>query len=165
MNTKNIIVSARKKGLCDQWFENFQRDNSLKNLCAKYFEGSDWAMENDFPGLELLRNFKTDEFGLHTDFVGQVSLLSVLNRKAFFGNSKVRLDAKSFSVSEIYIRHNSEVEIFASENAIMIINVLDNAKVTINRNDDAQVTVYVYGDNTRVVEKNININVINSNFK
>lgn len=144
---KEIALEAKKSNICSEYFSDMAKQSNIAPLCEMYFKGSDWAMENDFPKLDILRKFKgnSEQYGIFTDYVGQLSMLSVLNRKAFFGNSRVRIDAKSFSVSEIYIRHNSLVNIFASENAIMVINILDDAKVKIYCTDEADVKIFCYG--------------------
>ena len=168
METKKIIQSAKKQGICKEWYLDFLKDNSLKNLCAKYFEGSDWAMEHDFPNLEMLRAFKDQsfEFGLLTDFAGEIhiGLDNKSSKNAFFGNSKATIYAGGFSVSEIYVRHNSEVKIEAIENAFMIINVLDNATVQIECTDDAKVQVFDYGGCTIRYDEKANVTVKKSIF-
>lgn len=144
---KEVALEAKKNNICPEYFSEMTKQSNIAPLCEMYFKGSDWAMENDFPKLNILRKFKgnSEQYGLFTDYVGQLNMQSVLNRKAFFGDSRVRIDAKSFSVSEIYARHNSELTVFASENAIMIINILDDAKITINCSDEADVKVFCYG--------------------
>ena len=149
MDTQKIISQAKEKGLCKDYLSQFKSDNSLKHLCEKYFIGSDWAMDKDFPNLELLREVKaqTEQYGLFTDYKGTIENTKQV---AIFGNSEVNLYANDFSVNEIYIRHNSEVAINANQYAYMVINVLDNAKVSIQCLDESKAVVYVYGNNTKV---------------
>lgn len=149
METKEILKKAKAKGLCKEWQTDFNKDSSLKHLCEKFFEGSDWALENDFPDLELLRKFPTDPYGLHTDCKG--GAFEVSNEKgelAFFGDSEAEINLKGYSVSEIYVRHNSNVKITAYENAYAVVTILDNAFVEIESKDRANVSVYQYGNNS-----------------
>ena len=145
MDTDIIIKQARENGLCDEWFSDFLKNRNLSHLCEKFFKGSDWALENDFPTLDLLRKFKPEQFGLHTDFIGKIKLDSTFNQKAFFGNSKAFLKVDGFSVNEIYIRHNTELSIELHGNSKVFLTILDDAKANIMVNDHATVEVFSYG--------------------
>ncbi len=148
MDTKPIITSAKNKGLCKEYVSDFQKDGSLKNLCAKYFEGSDWTMKKDFPSMQMLRAFKgeSEEFGLHTDYKGDdFNVNSIHKQMAFFGDSEAKINVSGFSVFEIYIRHNSKININAKGNARLIICLLDNTTVKVNCADESNAVIYQYG--------------------
>lgn len=162
MKTNNILSLAKKHNLCKPWQEKMKNDSSLESLCQLYFEGDDWSMENDFPDLNILREFKgkSDVFGIHTDFIG-----SNVNdfEAAYFGESKIELSYNSYSVSKLILRHDTKAKIKASGNAILIINILDNAKVEIECLDNASVTVFQYDSNQ--VKSTGNVKVHKSTFK
>ncbi|MCJ8153251.1 hypothetical protein MKJ01_05680 [Chryseobacterium sp. SSA4.19] len=162
METKVILNIAKEKKLCGPWQEKMKQDSSLQNLCKMYFDGDDWSMENDFPALNILREFKgkSDIHGLHTDFIGT-------NKNelqtAYFGNSDVRLSYDGFSVGKVILRHNTKAKINVRDNSIVFINLLDNAEVQIECSGKAWVFVFCY-DNHNV--KSIgNVKVQTSTFK
>ncbi|MDF2931208.1 MAG: hypothetical protein K0R36_539 [Chryseobacterium sp.] len=162
METKNILSLAKKHDLCKPWQEKMKKDSSLKNLCNMYFEGDDWSMENDFPDLKVLREFKgkSDIYGLHTDYEGTKE--NELEA-AYFGESKVRLSYDSYSVGKLILRHQTKAKIKASGNARLFINILDNAEVEIECLNQSSVSVFCY-DNHNV--KSIgNVKVQTSTFK
>lgn len=161
MTTKDIVTEARKKGLCKEWFADFLKDNSIKHLCERFFEGSDWTMENDFPTLSILQKFKYEAelYGLFADYEG----VSGFQKSAFFGKSKAEIVASGCDVKEIYIRHDSELKLTISGNAYVVVNVLDNAKVDIDISGEAQLTVYNYSENSTIVGKG-NFKVLKSYF-
>lgn len=168
MTTRDILKQAKKAGLCADWQRDFQQDHTMQNLCTKYFEGLDWALENDFPSIETLREFKkeTEDFGLFTDYDGMISteMKSEPNQFAFFGNSTVDIDCTDYSVSEIVIRHNAKARILARENCYVIVNIVDNGEAQIECLDEARVTVYDYGKRTRIKTEG-NVSVIKSDFE
>lgn len=141
---KEIALEAKKKGLCKDWFMKMCAQNYIEPLCKMYFDGSDWAMENDFPSLEILRRFKgnSEQFGLFTDYSGTIENS---RRTAFFGKSKVEIIAKNYDVQEIYVRHNSHAKIYASDNAFVVVNVVDDAMLEVVCDGKAKVNVYCYG--------------------
>lgn len=142
---EQILTMAREAGLCKPWQEKVVQDSSLENLCKMYFAGDDWAMEKDFPSLEVLRNFRgqTEVYGLFTDYTGMPNNLP---KAAFFGSSNVQLTYTGFSVSQLILRHQTEAKIRVCDNAVLIINILDAAKLDIECIDNARVEVFAYGN-------------------
>lgn len=140
-----ILQLAKQAGLCKEWQGKILKDSSLKNLCDMYFAGDDWAMEHDFPSIEILRDYKgkSEIYGLFTDYVGMPNNLS---KTAFFGKSKVQLTYTGFSVSRLILRHHTEAKIRVCDNAKLIINILDNAKLDIECIDTAWVEVFSYSN-------------------
>lgn len=145
---KDVIIKADELGICKEWSEKMKNNASLGHFCKLYFLGDDWAMENDFPTLELLRKYKgTEAFGLYTD--NKSSFENVQNL-AFFGNSEVDLEYNGFEVGYLNIRHDSKVKIKVKDNAILMINLLDNAEVEIDNLGMGKVSVYQYSENAKV---------------
>lgn len=162
MENKNILKSAIKLNLCREWQEKMKNDSSLENLCKMYFDGDDWSMENDFPDLNILREFKgkSDGFGIHTDYIG--SNKSEFEA-AYFGDSIVVLIYDQFSIGKLILRHNTKVKIQTKDNAKLFINLLDNAEVEIEAKDNSSVTVFCYGNHN--VKSIGNVKVQTSTFK
>lgn len=150
---KDIRSKAKKLGLCQDWQKKMKYAPSLQEYCQMFFDGSDWAMENDFPSLGLLRKYKEASiYGLYTD-AKTVKRNHI--RIAFFGLSDAVLNYDGHIVSEIYIRHKSTVKITAKDSAILFVTVADNATVEIDVQDNAVVNVYRYGG---TITGNVNIN-------
>ncbi len=165
MDTKKIIAEAKKLGLCKEWLDDFQKNGSLEHLCEKFFEGSDWALENNFPSLELLKEFPGAKHGLHLDYKGKpITIDNAKGQLAFFGKSKAEINVTGFAVLEIYARHDSKIKIKADNNAIVKATIIDNASVQVECTDEASASVFIHGD-----EPHYNItgkvNVLQSTFK
>lgn len=145
MELKEIYFKAKKIGMSSTCRQTMKEDLSISNLCKMYFDGDDWAMEHNFPSIEILREFKgkSEIYGLFTDYVGMPNNLS---KAAFFGKSNVRLTYTGFSVSQLILRHDTDAKIRICDNAKLIINILDNAKLDIECIDNARVEVFSYGN-------------------
>lgn len=137
----DIIQGARKRGLCDKWYKEMQENTDMSVFCDMYFRGDDWAKEQDFPTLDLLRKYKkdTEPYGLYTDFKGE---LTNVERVAIFGNSDVVLNYDNFCVAQIIIRHNSNVKIKAKDYSILQITILDDAKIDIEEKDHSKIFLH-----------------------
>lgn len=162
MNTKEIYIRAKKVGMSQSCKDNMRSDMSVDNLCKMFFNEDNWSMENDFPSLDILREFKgqSEQHGLYTDFPGKsVNEL----QSAYFGTSKVLLGYNMFNVGKVILRHETKAKIIAKDHAIVIVNLLDNAELEIECYDKASVSVFCY-DNHNV--KSIgNVKVQTSTFK
>ncbi|ASK29722.1 hypothetical protein CEY12_06210 [Chryseobacterium sp. T16E-39] len=145
METSEILKQAIEKNLCKPWQEKMISDSSVKNLCEMYFMGDDWSMENDFPSLNVLREFKgqSEVYGLFTDYTGMPNNLP---KAAFFGNSNVQMTYTDFNVSQLILRHNTKAKVRVVDNAFVIINLLDNAELDIESFDNSRVEVFCYGN-------------------
>lgn len=162
MKTNNILSLAKNQNLCTPWQEKMRNDSSLENLCKMYFEGDDWSMENDFPDLNVLRQFKgkSDIYGLHTDFVGAKE--NEL-KAAYFGKSNVQIIYDKFSVSKLILRHDTKAKIKVQNHAIVMINLLDNAELEIECQDNASVSIFCYDNHNVKSVGNVKVHI--STFK
>lgn len=149
MKTKEIIKMAADKKICQPWHEAMKSNPSIENLCRMYFDGDDWAIENDFPDLETLRQFKgqTEIYSLFTDYKYVFKTVTVKKiRRAFFGESDVSLSYAGFTVAEAIIRHQSKATITVFDYAVLKITVLDDAEVEVVSAPNASVSIYSYGN-------------------
>lgn len=160
MKTKEIIKMAADNKICQPWYEEMKKDSSIQNLCRMYFDGDDWAMENDFPNLETLREFKgqTEFYSLFTDHKAVFKTVTVKKlKRAFFGDSDVSLSYAGFTVAEVIIRHQSKATITVFDHAVLKITILDNAEVEVISNPNASVSIYTYGNSKIKHSGNIKI--------
>lgn len=161
MKLKEVYKQAIRTHICKEWQGKMKADLSLENLCRMYFDGDDWSMENNFPDLSILREFKgqSEKHGLYTDYSG--TTLNELE-SAFFGSSKVLVEYNMFSVGKLIIRHETKVKLIVKDNAIVIVNLLDKGDLEIECYDNASVAVFCYGnDNVKSIG---NVKVQTSTF-
>lgn len=160
---KEIALEAKKSNLCQPWFKEMMGVTNYERLAKMYFDGSDWAMEKDFPNVELLRKHKggIEPHNLLVDVIGRYDNFS---KVAFFGNSDIECVYTDYQVAQIYVRHDSKMQLTAKYNSIVYVNILDNAELVIDCQDNAQVIVFEYGNNTKIAYKG-NVKVKPSNFE
>ncbi len=141
---KEIALEAKKKNICGEWSSEMLKQNDIKPLCDMYFKGDDWAMKNDFPGVETIRRFKgnSDQHGLYVDFRGEIENKE---KTALFGNSDAELQYSGYFAGKLIIRHNSIAQVRATGNAVLYVNLLDNAIIDVSAEEKAKVVIYQYG--------------------
>ncbi|MEE6129174.1 hypothetical protein V2E39_17375 [Chryseobacterium arthrosphaerae] len=162
MKLKDVLKKAVRYNLCQEWQGKMKADLSLENLCRMYFDGDDWSMSNDFPDINILREFKgqSEKYGLYTDYSGKNTNEQ---NSAYFGSSNVTVGYNMFNVGKLILRQDTKAKIIAKDHAIVIVNLLDKAELEIECYDKASVIVFCY-DNHNV--KSIgNVKVQTSTFK
>lgn len=145
---KEIALEAKKFGLCAEWYRKMLSVTTYKQLADMYFDGDDWSMEKDFPGLELLRKNKGALFqeGMIVD---SKEKFENNFRIAFFGNCDSEITYNNYSVGNVIVRHQSKVKIIAKENSKVFVNVMDNAEICVIATQNAEVIIYNYGQNVK----------------
>lgn len=135
------------KGLCRLWRGKLKAGMSIESMIQLYIKGIDFCISEDYPTLEFIRdNFrgKCEPFGAFVD--DEISERKNAPDTVLNGVCKAMLDYDSYSVSRIYIRHNSQAAINVSDHAIVTIDAFDNSNLIVaTAGEDAQVLVNLYG--------------------
>lgn len=153
--SKKLAVEAMKCTtikMSRECYSEIKKYSSYDQMCSKYFADDSWAMANDFPNINLLRQYfigHAENYGFFVDHKGEVIAQS---RLAVFGDSDSSITFKDYSVSVLIVRHNSHVTIKAVDNAFLMVNVLDSASVEIEAANSSKVIVYQYGTNSKVTQ-------------
>lgn len=140
------------KGLCLQWQRKLHSGLSVEELAKLYIKGIDFCISEDYPTLGFLReNFKgkCEPFGVFIDD----ELPPTKNKPNIVLNGACRamLEYDGYSVSCLYVRHDSEVGVVVSDNAILTIDLFDRASLHISiLGEETNVCVNVYGKGTTI---------------
>ena len=134
------------KGLCENWQGKLTNNSSVKRLSEMYIRGIDFCISENYPTLEFMRdNFKgkCEPYGIFIDDEN----VSLANKESVVlnGRCEAELEYDGYSVSKIYIRHNSEAIIDVREHALVTVDVFDDSCTKIHSSDISTVLVYVYG--------------------
>lgn len=142
--SQRLKDEAVKLGLCQQWQSEWGNPTD-DELCEMYVRGLDFCIRHDFPNPRYMKRHFNGTLQKHGIFVDNV--VSLKNPFTFVANGKcsgiVFIDG--FSVSQIYVRHDSYIVVRASGNSVVNIRVYDRAKVNIISSDDARVCVIKHG--------------------
>lgn len=156
-----------RKGLCQQYQGLLQGDLSIEELVKLFVGGIDFCVKWNFPTLDFMRErFKglSEPYGAYVDDEIKDPLRNVPDL-VFNGDCKAMTEYDGYSVSRIFIRHNSQCAVNVSDHAMVTIDAFDNTYLAIAvAGSDAQVNVNLYGD-ARVDCVGSGIKVINKNKK
>lgn len=148
--TQELLEQARALGICGPWAQRMARMKTPEGLVGMYLRGIDFCFNYDYPNVDFIRKHFTgycEKKGLYVD--AQELCLYNPFRVAFVGDSKVDINCDNYSVSRIYMKHNSRVNLEASEHAVVLaVDCFDNSHVEIKAKNKALVNVYLYGNST-----------------
>lgn len=142
---KELALMAKKKGICEPWFDQMTEMKDKKALLDLYVKGIDFCLMNDYPSNDYIRkNFKgeMEEFGIHLD-----EELSLFNERKVvaLGKCTGRIENCLYNVSEVFLKHNSELVVVAEGHSFVMIDIFDSAKLRIVASDHARVCINHYG--------------------
>lgn len=142
MDNREINSELRKKaislGLCNEWQNNWQNDWTEDKMIAKYKEGVDFCLANNYPSNEFIKhNFSQKALrsgGLLID-----EKYSVDNRRTFVvrGRSEITARYNGDCLGVAYVADNSTLNITARNRSHVIVHILGNAHVNASQYDNA----------------------------
>lgn len=136
------------KGLCRQWQMKLKDELDVEDLSKLFIQGIDFCISENFPTLDYFRTHfkgKCEPYGIHIDeeLKGETNIPDIVLN----GSCKADLNYNEYSVSRLYIRHNSEVNVNVSEYAILTIDAFDDSKIVVNSSGTRpKVFVHLYGN-------------------
>lgn len=165
---KELAKQAKGKGICQEWYKDLKTTQDTGKLLEMYVRGIDFCLSNDFPSNSFIKdNFKgkMEAFGIHLD--EQISIKN--ERKVVaLGKCTGKIEVDGYNVSEVFLKHDSDLTISASGNAFVMVDVFDNTTLWVQALDNAKVCVNRYGTNAEITSKsegNAVIKVIEKNKK
>ncbi|MGE9617100.1 MAG: hypothetical protein ACQPRJ_06115 [Solitalea-like symbiont of Acarus siro] len=111
-----------------------------------YVQGIDFCINNNYPSLEFLRQEfkgKGEPYGL---FIDETNLL-LTNPKSVVlnGSCLASLNYDNYSVSRLYVRHDSKANITLIGNAILTIDAFDDSKLSVTVKDNSKAIIHLRG--------------------
>lgn len=143
---KELLREAQRKGMCLPNLKGIAESDSKEDLAALYLKTIDWALENSYPNLAMLRrNFSDmDRFGIFVDktFHGE----ELCDRQVYVfhhctGSIKVAMNYDKVIIPMLY---------FANDCLMKITCEQENA-------GGLFVPLYIFGDNTIYAEDSPNV--------
>lgn len=150
---KELAKQAKVKGICEEWYFDLKNEKDVDRMLDMYIRGIDFCLSNDYPTNDYIRaNFvgRMEHKGIHLD-----ERLNVVNDKTVvcLGSCFGTIETHEFTVSQVFVKHNSEVIISAHGNSFIMVDMFDNSKVTIYAYDDAKVCLNHYGGDLTISSK------------
>lgn len=165
---RDIAKQAKNIGICEEWYQDLKRIDSVESLANMYLNGIDFCLGNNFPSNDYIRaNFKgeIEKYGIHLD----EEFSSLNGRKVVaLGTCKASVEIDEHHVSEIFVKNHSTLNLEAKDCAFVMVDVFDNTKIKVKTFGDAKVVVNRYGDAEIILVtkgKNSVVKIVDKNKK
>lgn len=166
--SKTLAKDAKRKGICKEWHSALKSLTDRKAMVEMYLRGIDFCLKNDYPANDFIKAHFGDIAPGMGVFVDCVINIENSPKCVCLGESFGTIKVNAFNVSEIFAKHQSDLNVFASGSAFVMIDAFDDAMVNIHAHDRAKVCVNKYGDGVLVniveesAEAQVKIRVKNS---
>lgn len=165
---RQLAKQAKEKGICKDWFKDLEQTENITDLIQMYLKGIDFCLANDFPSNDFIRKHfkgKMEDFGIFLDGSFQLKNKS---KCVLLGNCKGILAIDQYNVSEVFVKHQSEIILEAKDNAFVMIDLFDDAVLHIHALGDAKICVNQYQGKSQIHQtksENAQIKIITKNKK
>lgn len=145
---KELKERAISLGLCSMWQKNWTGDKTPQELIDMYKKGIDFCFESGYPENEYIkRNFDKEILHSNNLYVDEEFYQSNPENDCVILDSQGKLVFDGYSVRDIYINGDSDVEIEVKDLARIFVNVYGNSRVSVSQRGGSTVHVYRHGDN------------------
>lgn len=132
-----LLKKAKDKGMCAENYAALYACKSKDEAIKLYFKTIDWALENDYPSLEVLRR-DFNEHGYNGLFVDKAFDGELLNKQLVYvfhnckGHIKVRLNVEDAIIPMLYFANDCQIHIECDEPIKIPLYIFGKNLVTFN---------------------------------
>lgn len=141
--SEQLKREAISLGLCREWQGEWKDGTDRHALLEKYKRGIDFCIANDWPDKDFVKEHFGDiihEHGIYVD--EEVAIDDAKGRIILLGKCKGYVVSRGWSVSDIYIFHDSELLLESLESAKMFLNVSEDARINTTVHSGASLKKY-----------------------
>lgn len=146
-------------GMCDKGQDGLMSAASIADLVTEYWRGIDFCLAKNYPRMRVMRRFQ-NKFREQQVYIGEVVKVENERKAVFLGKCYATFIADGYSVSHIYVKHDSKLNIKVSGNAYIMVDALDASDVIVECTEEAKVIVNLYSKATstgatKTIQKNL----------
>lgn len=146
MKTDQLAEMAKSHSICDPGLQRILSSNDKESLLEYYLEGIDFCLEHNFPSKDYLKANGDDLLARYGIFIDEAVQLTNQSICVLLGTCRASIELTEYSVSRMYIKHESEAVISLTGNSFAIIDIFDGSKLNIDASGNSKAVVNVYGD-------------------
>ena len=140
--SETLKRQAEALNACNKGLRNFPETE--QGMVERWKQNLDFALENDFPSVEMMSRF--DRSLLHENLIFVDEHINIDNAPdgvyVINGECSGTLHFREWAAATVYVRRTSKVSIIAEDFAKVFVRVYDEAEVDVCDVGDAVVKVY-----------------------
>lgn len=157
--SKTLRESARQKGLCDEWYNDWEDDTNAETLVEKMYKGLDFVLKHHWPSNDFIKeNFNLGFLRKNKVFVDDKYSIVDPEQSLILGKSEIRVRYNAAHHGIIHVRDNSSVKLTAKNRCFVIVHLYDKAHIDANQFDSARIVLILHStDATFIAGKDVTI--------
>ena len=157
--SKTLRESARQKGLCDEWYNDWKDDTNAETLVEKMYKGLDFVLKHHWPSNDFIKeHFNLDFRRKSKVFIDDKYSIVNPEQSLILGKSDIRIRFNAAHHGNIHVRDNSSVKLTAKNKCFVIVHLYDNAHVDASQFDSARIVLILHStDATFIAGKDVTI--------
>jgi hypothetical protein len=160
-----ILEKAKAAGICEPGALEIAKAGTVDELLAFYRRGIDFCLEKNFPSTGDLVKLGGDKLKEHGIWVDQPVAVRDAEFTVLLGASNGKVSVSRFTVSQMFVKHQSAVAVDAAENAFVVIDCFDDSVISVTASGNSKVLINVYGQAkvTHVTADSATIKIVHKN--
>jgi hypothetical protein len=142
---KYIISKAKEAGICEDGALALARAADIDEMLTIYRRGIDFCLSANFPIIEDLILLGGDTLSAHGIWIDQTMMVKGAEFTVLLGRCVGNLQYQGYTVSELYVKHQSTAKVTISGNAFLVIDCFDDTSLQLAAYGDSKVLVNIYG--------------------
>lgn len=159
MNAQYLAEQAKMIEGCRKGLAQVKKAKTSDDFVNCYFDNIDFCLAKNFPANDYIKQFQ-NPLAPSGVFVSCKHTVKNPNKLVLLGKCNFEAEFTDYSVSRLYVKHDSFLIIKASGNAFVMVDALDESFVQVTCRDNARVIVNLYSKAlctgaTKIVQKNM----------
>lgn len=142
---KELAHAAKKKGICEDWFNDLLNTEDKGRLIQMYLKGIDFCLSNEYPSLSFIRENFVGAMEPYGIFLDEEIKAENSRHVVALGNCTGTANYSGFEVGQVFAKHNAKLTVTAKDSSFVMIDVFDNSEVDVIASDNAKICVNHYG--------------------
>lgn len=162
---KYILLKATQAGICNEWALKIAEAGSVNDLLEMYTSGIDFCLKNDFPSNTDLKRLAGDRLPDHGIYIDSQVALQDVPFTVLLGACSGDISIGGYSVSQVFIKHQSSARVIVTGNAFVIIDCFDSGQLSLTAAGYCKVLINVYGSAnvTHSSQDKATVKIVNKN--
>ena len=143
--SKELAKQAKRHRICAEWHTRLKNLSDKPAMIEMYLAGIDFCLANDYPSNDFIRRYFKGDMESHGVFLDDSVDLTNPKKCVALGNTKGNIEVNGYSVSEIFVKNDSELSIVAKDDAFVMVDAFDNSTIhvwtygSVNRYGNAKI--------------------------
>lgn len=143
--SNELAKQAKKKGICQDWYNDLRTTQDKEKLLDLYIRGIDFCLSNDYPSNEYIRSNFVGIMGRHGIHLDENISIASERRVIALGKCYGNVETNNYDTCEVFVKHDSEIVVTANGNSFVMVDVFDNGRLSVTAHGNAKVCVNHYG--------------------